>query len=121
MAVTVANLLANGVTPSTVSGGGTTIKYFPQLPGVSIGVPATKNGYVMWPGNNAANGQNLSITATGNFEVGAGGTCPAVTIGLYPVTFLGSVGTPVSTPIVSYASTLQANVGAFYPWALTCT
>jgi len=121
MANVIANLLANGVTGSVVGGTGTTIKYFPSIPGASIGVASTNNGYILMPANNAVNGQRLNFTATGNFAVGdITGACPTVTLGVYPVTFTGGLSTAVigSTAIVSAVSTTQANINALYPWAL---
>lgn len=118
MSNVVNNLLINGASGVTVGGTGTAIKYFPTVPGASIGVNSTSNGYLRVPGNNAANGQRLSVRAGGNFEVGAGGTCPTVTLALYPVTFVGTVGTIGATAIVSYASTLQNLTGTNYPFAL---
>jgi hypothetical protein len=122
MANVITNLLANGVTGSVVGGSGTAIKYFPSIPGSSIGVVSTNNGYLLLPGSNSVNGQRLAVRATGNFAVGdLTGPCPAVTIGLYPVTFTGGLSTASigSTAIISAVSTTQANISAVYPWALT--
>ena len=97
------------------------IKYFPFVPGSSIGVNSSNNGYLLIPAGNIVNGQRLSIRATGNFAVGdLTGPCPTVTIGLYPVTFTGGLSTASigSTAIVSAVSTTQANINAVYPWAL---
>ncbi len=115
--------------PSTVKPSTTAITYFPPALNTSIGVSSTAVGYVACPGNNQANGQRLYVKATGNFEVGSGGTCPSVTIGLYPVTLLqpsslgnssaSPVGSIGATAIISYPSTLQNLTGTLYPWALS--
>lgn len=121
MANVITNLQVNGAQGVTVGGTGTAIKYFPFVPGSSIGVNSSNNGYLLIPAGNIVNGQRLSIRATGNFAVGdLTGPCPTVTIGLYPVTFTGGLSTASigSTAIVSAVSTTQANINAVYPWAL---
>jgi len=122
MATVIANLLINGAGGITVGGTGITTKYFPAVPGASIGVASVNNGYLLVPANNAVNGQRLAIRATGNFAVGdITGACPTVTIGLYPVTFTGGLSTASinSTAILSAVVTAQTNINALYPWALT--
>jgi hypothetical protein len=96
------------------------IKYFPFVPGSSIGVNSSNNGYLLIPAGNIVNGQRISVRGTGNFAVGdLTGPCPSVTIGLYPVTFTGGLSTASigSTAVLSAVSTTQANVNAVYPWA----
>ena len=113
------NLLINGASGVTVGGTGVTVKYFPNVPGASIGVASTNNGYLRVPGNNAANGQRLSVRAGGNYQVAtASGT---VTIGLYPVTFVGTVGTVGATAILSAvaATTSEGEFATAYPFQLT--
>ena len=136
MANFIKNLLINGQNPVTVGGTGTTVKFFPMQPGASIGVASIKNGILFVPDNNEANGQRMSATASGNFTIGSGAaTSPAVTIGLYPVTFanttavtnsnpsaLGLTSTAVigATPILSATLAAASDLTGFYPWALTC-
>ena len=122
MASVITNLLINGASGITVGGTGVGIKYFPTVPGASIGVASTNNGYLLVPANNVVNGQRMSVRATGNFAVGdITGACPTVTIGLYPVTFTGGLSTASigATAIISQVSALQANINALYPWALS--
>lgn len=121
MASVLTNLLINGAGGITVGGTGIGTKYFPTVPGASIGVASTNNGYLLVPANNVVNGQRMAVRATGNFAVGdITGACPTVTIGLYPVTFTGGLSTASigATAIISQVSTLQANINALYPWAL---
>jgi hypothetical protein len=104
----ITNLQVNGLNPAVVGGTGTTVKYFPFVPGASINVASTKNGYVFIPGNGEANGQVLNVRVGGNFTIGTPGSgvaSPAVTVGLYSATFLngnpGSTATINSTAILS--------------------
>lgn len=124
MAEVIANLLLNGLNPVTVGGTGTAIKYFPNVPGASIGVASTKNGYLYCPGVGKANAQRLTVRASGNFTIGTPGggvASPAVTVGLYPVTFSGN--TPAGTPTIGSAIVSQILAAAndsfgYYPFAL---
>ncbi len=113
-------LVVNGGSPVSVSGTGTTIKYFPQNSYIPVGQTSstTAIGYLNAP-NQVLNGQQFVVKAGGNFEVGAGGTCPSVLIGLYPVSYSGITPTIGSTAILSYSSTLQNLTGTNYPWALS--
>ena len=129
------NLLCNGLTPVSTGGSGTSLKLLPQLPGASIGVASTKNGYVYCPDNGQANGQRMQAIASGDFTIGGGPnfTSPAVTVALYFVTFAGNVPAGLATiggqTVAPYtgATTLitQTFVGssdvlaAGYPWALS--
>ena len=126
----IANLLINGLSPVVVGGTGVSLKLFPSVPNapafpiVAGGAPtsiAAKNGYVFVPGNGAANAQRLSVRASGNFTVGGDVASPAFTIGLYAATFVGSVGTVISTPILSATAAGSTDTGGFttyYPWSL---
>lgn len=105
---------------------------FPQLPGASIGVASTKNGYLYCPDNNEANNQRLFVHASGNLTIGAvSTTSPAVTVALYPVTFAGNVpaGAPTvggqtvapytgATAIISQTLAAAGDTGVSYPWSL---
>jgi len=128
------NLLINGANSISVGGSGTAIKYFPFVPGSSIGVSSLKNGYVWIPGNNESNGQRLGVRASGYFQIGGPIPSPVVTLALYPVTLstafpnmgqpqnaLASSATVGSTAIVSGSTTGSSGEQAFgtnYPWAL---
>jgi hypothetical protein len=125
MAVTIANYNVNGAFPSTVGGTGVAIKYFPNIPGASIGVnnvtpsATSANGQLAIPSNNRLNGQYFTVLASGDFEVGSGGACPSATIALY-----ANVGTILTPSYVTLATTgaitTQALTGAFYPWYIVC-
>ena len=121
MAQAIVNYSINGANPSTVGGTGTSIKYFPNLPGPSIGVanvtPSATSaaGQMLVPGSNRLNGQPFHVCASGNFEVGAGGGSATVTIALRANT--GTVTTPVYTTIAtSTAYAAEALDGVFYPF-----
>lgn len=128
------NLLTNGLNPVTVGGTGTTIKLFPQLPGASIGVASTKNGYLYAPDNMEANGQRLFVHASGNFTIGniaSGSSSPNVTVALYGVTFAGNlpsgavtVGGQTVAPYTGATAIISQTfngssdlVAAGYPWS----
>ena len=123
MSQTLTQYSINGANPSTVGGTGAAIKYFPNLPGPSIGVsnltPSATSaaGQLLVPGSNRLNGQPFHIFAAGNFEVGAGGGSSTVTITLNANT--GTVSTPVYTKIAgSTAYATEALDGVFYPFCL---
>src|SRR4029077_737040 len=69
MPETIVNLLINGASPVTVGGTGTSAKLFPAVPGASIGVNSTAVGYLNIPGNNAVNGQALTVTVVGSYTL----------------------------------------------------
>jgi hypothetical protein len=118
----ITNLLINGANPVNVGGTGTTLKIFPYVPGASIGVASTKNGYLYVPGNGEANAQRMSVRANGNFTIGGDTSSPNFTLGLYAATFVGNVATLVATPIFSQTFTGSGEGGAtgtYYPWSLT--
>jgi hypothetical protein len=137
MAQPITNLLINGANPVTVGGTGTAIKYFPAVPGASIGVASLKNGILFVPGNGEGNSQRMAVRACGNFTIGTPGVgvaSPAVTVALYPVTFpnsaavansnpsaqaLTSTAVIGSTPIVTQTFAAASDAGGYYPWALT--
>lgn len=122
MAQPVTNLLINGLNPVTIGGTGTALKIFPYVPGASIGTTSPKNGVLFVPGNGEANGQRMSIRATGNVTVVGDATSPTITIGLYPVTFSGALGNLVgvvgSTALASAAFAGTENA-AISPWAIS--
>ena len=115
----------NGSNPSTVGGSGigTSIAYFPNQPGPSIGVAnvtpsaTSAKGQLLVPGSNRLNGQPFHVLASGNFEVGAGGSSASVTITLRANT--GTVSSPVYTTIAaSNAFAGEGLDGVFYPWQM---
>lgn len=119
------NLLINGASPVTVGGTGATQKIFPYVPGPSIGVAANSSspfygvGVLAVPGNNELNGQNMLVSACGNFEVGAGGACPNVTFKLLAATSLANLSAGTYTTLgTSGAITAQNLDNVFYPWSL---
>jgi len=122
---TIAQLNVNGANPSTVGGTGTSQKIFPYVPGPSIGVAATASspfygvGAIPLPGSGRLNGQQFTISASGNFEVGSGGTCPQVTIALLAATSLANLKAGTYTTLGSSGTVTAQNLtGTFYPWAL---
>ena len=79
MSSVIANLLVNGVSGVTVGGTGTAAKFFPMVPGASIGVASSNVGYIYLPNANQVNGQRLSVRASGIFSV-LGAACSTVTL-----------------------------------------
>lgn len=123
MSQTLTQYSINGANPSTVGGTGTAAKYFPNLPGPSIGVanltPSATSaaGQLLVPGSNRLNGQPFHVFAAGNFEVGAGGGSATVTLTLSANT--GTVSTPIYTTIAaSTAYAAEALDGVFYPFLI---
>ncbi len=118
----------NGSSPTTVGGTGTTAKYFASPSGnftsgvAPIAGPSSTSGFGALPirGDNQLNGQQFSIVAAGNFEVGPGGACPSVTIEMVANT--GTITSPTWTVIATTgAITAQTNLNTFYPWQLEAT
>lgn len=72
--------------PSTVGGTGTAAKYFPYIPGASIGAvrttPSATNGIgqLKIPGNSRLDGQAFSVDVVGSIIVDPAIACPAVTV-----------------------------------------
>jgi hypothetical protein len=112
---------------------GTGIRYFPKAPGISInssnvvilGANAISSGigFLTVPGNGRANGQRLTVRAGGDFTIGnTGGPSPAVTIGLYPVSYnqFGPAFIQILffDPIVSQTFAASSDLGGYYPWNL---
>lgn len=83
------NYAINGSSPTTVGGTGTTVKYFPNVPGPSIGVSNTtpsstsSAGQLNVLGSNTLNGQRFTINLTGNVSIDPAISCPTVEIALY--------------------------------------
>lgn len=88
----VTGYLINGSSVVTVGGTGTAIKYFPSVPGPSIGVNRTTPsatsslGQLKALGNNRLNGQKFRVDVSGYVTTGAGIACPNVTVALYAQT-----------------------------------
>jgi hypothetical protein len=75
-------------------------------------------GQLEVPGSNRLNGQLFHVQAYGNFEVGAGGACPAVTLSLFANT--GTRTAPITTRLaVSTPYTAATELNAtFYPFTM---
>lgn len=122
MALYAVNLAINGNFPVSVSGIGTSVKYFPAPVGTvppSLSAVAGQNGIIVVPGNNQANGQLFRVRGCGNYTLSGDATSPLVVLGLYPVTFSSSTipqPTIVTTAVVSQNIT-PGNQGSEYPWA----
>ena len=121
MSWTINNYSITGANPSTVGGTGTGTKFFPNLPGPSIGVANTTPsstsgvGQLDVPGSNRLNGIVFHALASGNFEVGAGGACPSVTITVSANT--GTKQSPSYTVLATTGAITAQNLdGVFYPW-----
>lgn len=84
--------LVNGANPVVVGGTGTAIKYFPSVPGPSIGVNRTTPsstsslGQLKAPGQNRLNGQKFTVDVVGYVTADSAIACPNVTIALYAQT-----------------------------------
>ena len=123
MAVTIANYSINGANPSTVGGTGTAIKYFPNLPGPSIGVANTtpsstsSSGQLLVPGNNQLNGQPFSVLASGNITAGSGGGSTTITVAIYANTAAVGV-TPSYTTLATGSFAAEVVDGVAYPFSI---
>jgi hypothetical protein len=101
----VTNFLVNGLTATTVGGTGTSVKYFPNIPGSSIGVANTTpssssaRGQLSVPGNSALNGQDFEVVVIGAVNTDSAIACPTVTVALYANT--GTVASPSYTAIAT--------------------
>jgi len=120
---TLNNWPVNGSFPSTVSGTGTTAKYFPfPSSNFTAGAGSTPNassaaGQLLVPGQNAVNGQLFRIYASGSIKT-AGTPSPSILIELVANT--GSVTTPIYTVIASSGTnTLALTDGVYFPWSIT--
>lgn len=121
----------NGLNPVAVGGTGTTVKYFPRLLsasaspllGTAPSTPSATNpaGMLVVPANNELNGQNFTVTAVGNYLMGASAGSETVTLSLYAVT--GTLASPTYTAIATTgAITPTPNVdGIQHSWMLKAT
>ncbi|MDA4129271.1 MAG: hypothetical protein OK457_00730, partial [Thaumarchaeota archaeon] len=121
------NLLINGANGVTVGGLGTTVKFFPAVPGASINAVSPNIGLLPVPGVNRLNGQSLEVRASGNFLTpGSDAVSPAVTIGLYfvkgPVLISNAMNLPTGTVSPVALATLQEPAGTpgivSVPWSI---
>lgn len=111
---------ADGISPSTVGGSGTVIKYFPRPLGASIGVESvapsatSAAGQLAVPGFNELNGQQFSVKATGSIGNDTGDPS-----GTALVRVLANIGTVTSPKYVTLGDTGTFTPG-FEPssWAL---
>ena len=111
MAETIVNLLVNGASPVTVGGTGTTAKYFPAVPGASIGVNSTAVGYLKIPGANAVNGQSLTVTAVGSYTLDpTDASSPTVLVELV-ATKNPTAASPTYTVIATSGSVASSGIG----------
>lgn len=105
MSQVIANYAANGNFPITVGGTGTQVKYFPNIPGPSIGVsnttPSATNskGMLPIPGNGRVNGQLLTVDVVGSIFTDPTLACPTITVKLYAVT--GTQTNPIYSSLVT--------------------
>lgn len=92
----------NGSSPSTVGGTGTAIKYFPFIPGPSIGVASTSTYQLAIPGANRLNGQSFTVTLCGEVSTDPLIACPSINVTLAAVTLPGTGSTSgmLANPIV---------------------
>jgi hypothetical protein len=108
---TIANLLINGASPVTVGGTGTTAKFFPAVPGASIGVASTAVGYVYIPGNNAVNGQAMTVNVVGSYTLDAtDASSPTVTVELVATTN-PTAASPTYTVICTTGAVSTTGIG----------
>jgi hypothetical protein len=112
MSQIVDNLEISFAFPSTVGGAGTTTKFFPNAPGPSIGVQSRNFGFLYCPGNGEANGQRMSVFATGNYGAGTGTfASPIVTLSLYPVLFDAKANGNSPVDVAANSSDITPGVG----------
>lgn len=125
----ITNLLVNGVAPVIVGGSGTGLKWFPALPGASIGATNNLPGMLFVPGNNEFNGQLMHVFATGNATMDQTISSPAITISLgalkNPAASFNPNNQPTTAPSFSpttIASSQHAVSGygtaTIIPWSL---
>lgn len=118
--------------PSTVGGTGTAAKYFPFLPGASIGAvrttPSATNGIgqLKVPGNSRLDGQIFHIDVSGSIIVDPAIACPAVTVILaaqtnYQVdghnplyTTIASTGSQTSNDLLATGEPFQIQIDASF-------
>jgi hypothetical protein len=108
MSSVIAGFQASGFQGITVGGTGTAVKYFPYVPGPSIGVArttpsaASSIGQLKVPGNNRLNGQAFVVDVVGVVQTGSGIACPNVTFALFAQTNVQVDGhNPVYTAIAT--------------------
>lgn len=108
-----ANYLVNGLTPSSVGGTGTAVKYFPNLPGSAIGTANTTPsatssvGQLPFPGSSRLNGQKAHINVVGYVDTDNTIVCPTVEIALYAN--ISTTSTPSYTKIATTTATTAGN------------
>lgn len=99
----------NGISAVTVGGTGTARKFFPFVPGPSIGTSNTtpsstsRRGQVNFPGNSRLNGQLFRVDICGSVYVDPAIACPTVTVELLAQTqnSPSNLGNPVYTILAS--------------------
>jgi hypothetical protein len=119
------NLNVGGSIPVSLGGTGIQTKYFPLPSGVvppSISATSGLNGIIVPHGNNVNNGQILRVRTAGDFAIGndAPTASPAVTLALYPVTFVGLIPIIGSTAVVSQVvAGASVKIPGGQPWVLS--
>lgn len=104
----------NGAFPTTVGGTGTTVKYWPNVPGPSIGVSNTtpsstsSNGQLNVPGANKLNGQLFEVAIVGAVSIDPSISCPSVEVALYANTAANGA-TPSYTKIATTGAVTPGN------------
>ena len=111
MSNVIANLLVNGSSPVKVGGSGTTAKYFPAVPGASIGVASSAVGYVYVPGSNQVNGQRMSLDITGSYTLDpTDASSPTVLVEVVATTN-PTAASPTYTVIATSGSVASSGIG----------
>lgn len=134
-----AQYLLNGLTPATVGGTGTTIKYFTDLPAnpagwltsnVNVNAPATSNqqgstptttnnlGGLPVPGRSVLNGNRFNIFASGDITFAAADASGGATGILVQASTAAAGATPAYTTIGA-ATVNQPVDGVTYPWSIS--
>jgi hypothetical protein len=105
----------------TVGGLGVTAKYFPPVPGPSIGVASTKVGYIYYPGQNRANNQLIHVMALGNVTPDPLIACPTFRVELVATTNPTAAAPTYTTICDSTADALgefSGDATASQPWMI---
>ena len=126
----------NGLNPSTINTSGSSIVYFPDLPGANawnvgaVGVntgitsntkglqpTATNNaGGLQVPGNSVLDGQQFDIFSSGNVLFAAAEASTTAKVGLYLSNVAAGNSSPAYQTLIELTLTNQALDGVYYPW-----
>lgn len=123
MSQVITNYAVSAAYPSTVGGTGTASKYFPAVPGPSIGVarttPSASNsrGQLNVPGNSRLDGQNFSVDIAGSIFVDPSIACPTTVITLYAQTNFQNDGhNPLYTSIAASGNLTSSQANSAEPF-----